>query len=250
MATKAVAGIGTLIMRADGLGRTYDQVNALTETTGGFRKISEVRSMSGPTMSKDTIDVTSMDSEGGYREYITGFKDAGEVTLTMNFTNEAWNQMLTDYNSGTINWYRATFANIEKTTIAFEASVSGIPIDAPADDAITFEATLRISGPVLPKSAPIIAVTNVELNITQVQLVIGASTQLLASIYPSAASNTGVTFASSDTDIVTVVQGTGSAQHTAVISAVAVGTANVTVTALDTTNGTITAVCVVTVVAA
>jgi len=32
------------------------------------------------------IDVTSLDSSGGYREFIASFRDAGEVTLNMNFT--------------------------------------------------------------------------------------------------------------------------------------------------------------------
>jgi predicted secreted protein len=248
MATKAVAGIGTTIQRADGLGRTYDQVDALTETTGGFKRIAEVRNMSGPTMSKDTIDVTSMDSEGGYREFITGFKDAGEVTLTMNFTDEVWNQMLTDFNTGTINWYRVTFANEARTTFAFEGSVSGVPVDAPADDAITFECTIRVSGPVIPKAAPTIAVTSVELNINTLQLSVGGSTQVTATIYPAAATNKAVSFASDDTAIATVVQGTGSAAHTATIEGIAVGTATVTVTAADTTNGTLTDTVTVTVV--
>ena len=38
-------------------------------------------SINGLELSADTIDVTTLDSDGGYREFIGGFKDAGEVSL-------------------------------------------------------------------------------------------------------------------------------------------------------------------------
>jgi len=43
--------------------------------------VGNLSSIGGLELSADTIDVTTLDSTGGYREFIAGFKDAGEVAL-------------------------------------------------------------------------------------------------------------------------------------------------------------------------
>jgi predicted secreted protein len=67
----AVAGVGTKFQRWSG---------------SAYVSLAEVTSITGPTMTRDFIDVTSLDSTGGYREFITGFRDAGTISLNMNFT--------------------------------------------------------------------------------------------------------------------------------------------------------------------
>lgn len=41
--------------------------------------IGNVTNITGPSMSKDTIDTTALDTTGGYRTFITGFKNAGTL---------------------------------------------------------------------------------------------------------------------------------------------------------------------------
>jgi len=53
MASKAIAGVGTKFKRWNG---------------SAWVDIAEINSITGPSMSRDTIDVTSLDSTGGYRE--------------------------------------------------------------------------------------------------------------------------------------------------------------------------------------
>ena len=43
--------------------------------------VARLSSIGGLELSADTIDVTTLESDGGYREFIAGFKDAGEVAL-------------------------------------------------------------------------------------------------------------------------------------------------------------------------
>ena len=44
-------------------------------------KVGGLTSIGGIEVSADTVDVTSLDTTGGYKEYLAGFKDAGEVSL-------------------------------------------------------------------------------------------------------------------------------------------------------------------------
>ena len=52
-----------------------------TKLTKGSVDISGLTSIGGIEITAETIDVTTLDSDGGYREFIGGFKDAGEVPI-------------------------------------------------------------------------------------------------------------------------------------------------------------------------
>ena len=47
----------------------------------GANSIAELTSIGGLSLSADTIDVTTLDSDG-YREFIQGMKDGGEVSIS------------------------------------------------------------------------------------------------------------------------------------------------------------------------
>ena len=136
MATSAAfAGVGTLFQRAD-------------SSTSDFETISEINSITGPTMTRTTIDVTSLDSLLGYREYIDGFRDAGTVSLAMNFTDTGYRALLEDFESAIPCNYRILLPNDEATTINFLGLVTELPIDIKPDDKVTNNCTIRISGAV------------------------------------------------------------------------------------------------------
>ena len=44
--------------------------------------VAGLTSIGGLELSADTIDVTKLDSAGGYREFIGGFKDGGPLLLS------------------------------------------------------------------------------------------------------------------------------------------------------------------------
>jgi predicted secreted protein len=95
MPSAAISGVGTHFQRA-----TADTSDPT------FASIAEVNSISGPSLSRDTIDVTSLDSTSGYREFIGGFRDGGEVSLEMNFTKDGFTDMKTDFESASLWDYR------------------------------------------------------------------------------------------------------------------------------------------------
>jgi predicted secreted protein len=133
MASKAIAGVGTKFKRWNG---------------SAWVDIAEINSITGPSMSRDTIDVTSLDSTGGYREFITGFRNAGTVVLAMNFTRATYETMLNDFESNTIQNYQIVLPDAENTGLDFEGLVSELPLTIPADDKVTADVTIQVTGKV------------------------------------------------------------------------------------------------------
>jgi len=129
----AIAGVGTSFRRWSG---------------SAWVAIAEVNSISGPTMSRDTIDVTSLDSTGGYREFIAGFRDPGTVQLTMNFTNATYDVMKTDFEDDTAQNYEIVLADDIHTSLEFVGLVTELPVEVPTDDKITSTVTIKITGQV------------------------------------------------------------------------------------------------------
>lgn len=139
MASNAVAGVGTVFNRWD-------------SGAGKWDAIAEINSITGPSMSRDTIDVTSLDSTGGYREFITGFRDGGTVVLSMNFTRTTYELMKTDFESNNAQNYQVDLPDTEGTSLDFEGLVTELPLTIPTDDKITADVTIKITGQVLLSS--------------------------------------------------------------------------------------------------
>jgi len=133
MASNAVAGVGTVFNRWNG---------------SAWVAVAEINSITGPSMSRDTIDVTSLDSTGGYREFITGFRNAGTVVLAMNFTRDTYELMKTDFESNTAQNYQIDLPDVEGTSLDFEGLVTELPLTIPADDKIIADVTIQVTGKV------------------------------------------------------------------------------------------------------
>ena len=136
MTTDAISGVGTSFKRGDAASNEV------------FTAIAEINSISGPTMSRNFIDVTSLDSTGGYREFIGSFRDPGTVTLNMNFTRDGYIQMKTDFEASSSVNYQIVLPDSGNTTLDFTAFVTDLPLDIPLDDKITINVTLKVTGQV------------------------------------------------------------------------------------------------------
>lgn len=125
MASNAFAGVGTVFKR-------------------GAVAIAEISSISGPNISRGHIDVTNLDSTSGYREFIAGFRDAGEVTLTMNFTFATWQDFKDDIDDDAAVSYSIELPNTEGTIISFDGLVTSLGMAIPFDDKVTSDVTIKI----------------------------------------------------------------------------------------------------------
>jgi predicted secreted protein len=132
--SNAVAGVGTKFQRWSG---------------STWVTLAEVTSITGPTMTRDFIDVTSLDSTGGYREFITGFRDAGTISMNMNFTRDSYDALKLDFESPTLQNYQIILSDPENSSIEFEGLVTEIPVTIPTDDKISVDCTIKITGQVI-----------------------------------------------------------------------------------------------------
>lgn len=135
--SNAVAGVGTKFRRWNGL---------------NWVDLAEINSITGPNKSRNTIDVTSLDSTGGYKEFIGGFKDGGTISLPMNFTRATYELMNTDFESADLQNYEVLLPDVEKSSFEFEGLVTELGLGIPADDKITADVTIKVSGQVIINS--------------------------------------------------------------------------------------------------
>ena len=131
--SNAIAGVGTKFRRWSG---------------SNWVDIAEINSIDGPSKTRDTIDVTSLDSTGGYREFIGGFRDGGTVTLPMNFTRATYDVMNNDFESNVLQNYEIFLPDLEGTSFEFEGLVSELGMSVPTDDKVTADVTIKVSGQV------------------------------------------------------------------------------------------------------
>lgn len=130
--SNAVISVGT---------KFYKKTASLTYTP-----IAEITAIDGPSVSRDTIDVTSLDSTGGYKEYVPGFRDSGEISLTMNFTSNTYEIMLEDFENDNLVNYK--IETPDGSTWTFSGYVTEVSLSASTGDKITSNVTIKISGPV------------------------------------------------------------------------------------------------------
>ena len=134
MSTNAVAGIGTLFKRGDGA------------SSEAFTTIAECFRIAGPGMNRQIIECTSFDSAAGFREFITGLRDGGNLTVDINFTQDGYNDLLTDYNNDDPVNYQIVLPDTAATTLDFAGYVVDLPTDIPFDDKITMSVSIKVTG--------------------------------------------------------------------------------------------------------
>lgn len=123
------------------------QLRRWNTTSGLWVEIAEIKSISGPTMSKETKDNTSLGTTGGYRTFVSGFKNAGTISCKMNFTRAGYDILLADFESTENQNYEIVLPDTDNTTIEFEGQVTELPINI-SEDIVESDVTIQISGAV------------------------------------------------------------------------------------------------------
>ena len=104
--------------------------------------MAEINSISGPGMSRETIDVTVLATTSGYRRKIGSLRDAGSLSLNMNFTYATYALMKTDFEDEDPQDYEIVLP--DGTSLAFKGLVTELPLDIPVGDKITADVTIEI----------------------------------------------------------------------------------------------------------
>lgn len=131
MTSQAKAALGTQLLR-DGV------------AIGGLTNIG------GIEFSMDTIDITNHDSVDGYKEFLGGLIETGEVPIEGHFYPGDTNgqvALLGDLTNRTVQSFEIRFPDALATSWIFNAIVTRFKVgDAEVEGALPFEAELKPSG--------------------------------------------------------------------------------------------------------
>lgn len=128
--------------------------------TPALVKIGEVTSLTPPNPQRDTIDTTSHDSTGDYREFIASLIDAGEATIVVNYNPGDNNETLVNQEFAAGNLI-AFAIDLNKPGSATQRRTSGscivtgfAPDDVVIDDKMSATISIKVSGPLVFADAP------------------------------------------------------------------------------------------------
>lgn len=127
-----------------------------TTLAKGLVSIGSLTKITPPEKSTDSIDVTTLDVTDGYKRFIPGLKDGGEVTVSGFFDTEDDGQLALDatFEAGTEDTYVITFPASFGATFTFDAIITKFTVgEVNVEDPLTFELTLKVSG------KPVLAIT-------------------------------------------------------------------------------------------
>lgn len=114
--------------------------------------IGEVFDISGPSLARDSVEVTHHQSPNRWREFIKSLKDGGEVTFSINYrptdsTHATGTGLLADLaNETTVDTWSLVFPDTGVTTWTFPAFLTAFEPKEPIDDRLSADCTLKIAG--------------------------------------------------------------------------------------------------------
>ena len=135
----ATSGFGTLFQIADSGGTVYTSV-------------AEVVTVGGPNLTLDMLEVTHHASPGGYKEFVAGLLDAGEVTLGLNHLpanatqSNATDGLVKLLDSKAKRNMKIIFPDSGSTTWTLVGFITSLSPSDPVDGKAELNCTIKITG--------------------------------------------------------------------------------------------------------
>jgi hypothetical protein len=139
-------GFGALILKGDG------------NSPENFVAVMGVKSITGPNIQRGTHETTDMQSPDGWKQFIGGLVDAGEVSFEANLLpsdptqNQESGGFMAEFDKTSCdslaNW-RISFpvcAGEPEGYLGFEGIATGQNMTFPLDDLMGFQGSLKVSG--------------------------------------------------------------------------------------------------------
>lgn len=114
----------------------------------GTVSVGSLTSIGGLALSADPIEVSALDSIDGYREYIGGLKDGGELSLSgmFDYGDNGQKALYTSFGSGSATSCSIVFPAALSCSWSFDGIVIGYETNAELEDAIGFDCTIKVTG--------------------------------------------------------------------------------------------------------
>ena len=132
----------------DGFGTQFQRATTLTPGTT-YETIANVTNVSGPGRKRETIDVTSHDSPGGWMEFIGGLKDGGEISLDINYDPaEDTHDLDADFDDASPRNYRVVILpdTDDEHTWQIKGVMTELSDEFPYDDKMARTMTIKVTG--------------------------------------------------------------------------------------------------------
>lgn len=140
MASNALSAFGTLLKLGNG---------AVSES---FTTVAELRTISGPSISADAIDVTTHNTPTPFRRFIAGLLDGGEVSFDLNFipqeaTHSYSAGILKDMLARTRRNIQIVFPDSGLTTWTLPIIFTAFEMSSDPAEVLQASVTAKVSGP-------------------------------------------------------------------------------------------------------
>lgn len=120
-----------------------------TKLKRGEEYVARLTNLTPPELSRDDIDVTDHDSPDGFREFVPGLKQAGEVALEGNLipTDNTQKGLLAAVDIDEPEPWTIEFPTVPKLYVSFDGYVKSFKLgDTPVDGVLQFNATIKVTG--------------------------------------------------------------------------------------------------------
>ena len=127
-----------------GLGTTFSHMTTVGPPAV-YTEVGEAVSITPPTPTRETVDVTHLASPNGTREFLGTLRDGGEVTVTFNFTDAAYAKASALFLLDDVQTFRIEYP--DGATEDFSGIVTGKPAEAIEVDSVRrFDLNIKVSG--------------------------------------------------------------------------------------------------------
>ncbi|QBI56798.1 phage tail tube protein [Streptomonospora litoralis] len=111
-----------------------------------FDMVGEATDISGPEQERETIETTSHQSPNGYREFVGGLKDGGEVSFEVRYDPNIHNPLQDDFEDALTRNYRIVLPETPGGIWNFSGFLTNMGMEFPFEDAMSCSFTFKISG--------------------------------------------------------------------------------------------------------
>jgi len=117
-----------------------------------FATLAELRSVSGPSISADTLETTTHNTPTPWKRFITGLLDGGEISADINFnpsepTHSATQGILAIMQARLCRNVQIVFPDDANTTWVAPCIVTAFEMSADPADILSASLTLKVAGP-------------------------------------------------------------------------------------------------------
>lgn len=128
--------------------------------------VARLTNITPPELSRDDIDVTDHDSPDGFREFVPGLKQSGEVPLEGNLipTDDTQKGLLAAVDIDEPEEWTIEFPTVPVMTVRFFGYVKSFAIaEAPVEGVMKFTATIKATGKPIIETDTSAGLTDLEL---------------------------------------------------------------------------------------